>query len=170
MNSHRSHGIAWIWLLTFAACGGGKFSDQFAAEIQTDCLQTFNCQMTGNVQTCSEMAADALNKAAVSQQQFFVDTVSRCAQSTGCNYINCTGTDVVPGSYSNLHLQQITFDCQQTSQCRMNGGQTVAPDAVTTCVSQQGATLDANPAAQAEFEAKFMHCNGFAACSWNTCK
>jgi hypothetical protein len=176
MNSDRSCGIPWRWAIflaaasAVAACSGGKFSSEFAQEIASDCAQTYACQHTSDVETCIKMESETLDTAPVTQQQFFVDTVSRCEASVGCDYTNCTFTNVVAGSYSGTHMTQITFDCQQSSACRIMGGQTVSNDAVNSCISEKSATLDANPLAASQFDAKFQKCNGFVSCSWTGCQ
>lgn len=80
MNGHWLR-ITFLSLLTLGACATGKFSDDFASEIQRDCVETLGCTGTGQIESCIASVGASLDEAAVSKQQFFVDAVYRCQGS-----------------------------------------------------------------------------------------
>lgn len=164
--------FAWFGL---AGCRTGQFREDFAPEIQKDCVETINCNSHGGgfnndlVSSCVTRIGDDVGAAPVEVQQEFVDTVGRCQELFGCNYTSCAFQNVSSG-YSASHLMQITYDCQQQSMCRIESRQVVAPSAVMDCIANKSSTLDANPAQQTEFDQKWAHCSSYAGCSWGSCQ
>jgi hypothetical protein len=155
--------------LTITACGSGKFSEDFSTEIQRDCIETVGCNGFGQLESCIESVADSLNNARTSQQQFFVDAVYRCQLSNSCEYVKCAQSTNATG-YAGTHLAQITYDCQQRAICRTAGGTTVDMNAVNQCILETGNSLNANPADQANFDARYARCSTQASCSWGACQ
>lgn len=156
-------------LLMLGACTTGKFSDDFASEIQRDCIETVGCTGTGAVESCISTVGSSLDSAKTSQQQFFVDAVYRCQGSLKCEWVNCAHSTNATG-YAATHLQQITYDCQQRAMCRIASGQTVSEDSVDQCIQTTGNSLNANPASQPEYDAKYARCAAQAGCSWGACQ
>jgi 2-oxoglutarate dehydrogenase complex dehydrogenase (E1) component-like enzyme len=156
-------------LLVLGACGQGKFSEDFSAEIQRDCIETVGCTQMGQVEGCITAVGDSLNGARTSQQQFFVDAVYRCEGSRMCDWVTCTQSTNATG-YAATHLSQITHDCQQRAMCRISSGQPVTQDSVNDCIQQTGNNLNANPTEQANFDARNARCAGQAGCSWGACQ
>jgi hypothetical protein len=175
MDGQRLITLAAFALFGLASCKSGQFREDFAPEIQKDCVETVSCAAHGGgfdneaVSACVSRIGDEVGASAVTVQQEFIDTVSRCQEMFGCSYTACAFQNVVSG-YAATHLQQITYDCQQRTDCRIASKQTVAPSAVMDCISTTSATLDANPAQQAEFDGKFAHCSSYAGCSWGSCQ
>lgn len=156
-------------LLVLGACGTGKFSEDFSAEIQRDCIETVGCTQVGQIESCINAVGDSLNGARTSQQQFFVDAVYRCQGSRMCDWVTCTQSTNAMG-FAATHNAQITYDCQQRAMCRLSGGQPVTEDSVKQCIQTTGNSLNANPAEQASFEARFARCGQQAGCSYGACQ
>lgn len=162
--------IVSLTLLALTACGSGNFSDDFAQEIQTDCYQTVACApASGPVDTCVTRTGDALNNAAVTKQQYFVDTVSRCGLMQSCGYVSCTQTAASPTGYAATHVNEISYDCQQKAACRIAGGIALDQAWVNQCVSEQGALFNADPVQQSAFDGRFQRCTGKTGCDWTMC-
>lgn len=168
MNGHWLR-ITFLSLLSLGACATGKFSDDFASEIQRDCVETLGCTGTGQIESCIASVGQSLDDATVSKQQFFVDAVYRCQGSQRCDWVNCAHSTNASG-YAGTHLAQITYDCQQRAMCRLASGQTVSDDAVNQCVQMTGNQLNANPADQAAYDARYARCSAQAGCSWGACQ
>jgi hypothetical protein len=156
-------------LLTLGACTTGKFSEDFASEIQRDCVETVGCTQTGAIESCIASVGESLNVAKTSQQQYFVDAVYRCQSSRMCDWVNCAHSNNDTG-YAGMHLPQITYDCQQRAMCRLASGQPVSDDAVNECIQTTGNSLNANPANQTAYDARYARCAQQAACSWGACQ
>ena len=158
-----------LTLLVLGACGTGKFSEDFSAEIQRDCIETVGCTQVGQVESCIVAVGDSLNNARTSQQQFFVDAVYRCQGSRMCDWITCTQSTNATG-YAATHVTQITYDCQQRAMCRISGGQTVTEDSVKKCIQETGNNLNTSPTDQAAFDARFARCSQQTGCSFGACQ
>jgi hypothetical protein len=175
MDGQRLIRLAALAMFGVVGCKSGEFRDDFAPEIQKDCVETVSCAAHGAgfdsslISACVTRIGNEVGGANISAQQEFIDTVSRCQDLFACNYTTCAFQNVVSG-YAATHLQQITYDCQQTVDCRIASKQAVAPTAVMDCISTKSGTLDANVALQTEFDMKFARCSSFAGCSWGSCQ
>lgn len=171
MSNLRLRGLIGLGLWTLAACGGGKFSSDFSQEIEYDCTQTLACTPSATIQSCIFKTGSALDQASTSQQQGFLDTVTRCEANGGCYYRDCTLANPATSTYSSIHQVQIMYDCEQQASCTSVRGQTTAATKTTTqCMSDMGSMLDTNQQAQQTFEATFTACNGRTSCDWVTCR
>lgn len=155
--------------LLVGACGSGKFSEDFASEIQRDCIETLACTQEGQIEGCIVVTANNLDTASTSQQQYFVDAVYRCQGAANCAYVNCTQSTTDTG-YAATHVPQITYDCQQKIACRSSSGQMPAASAVQQCIQETSNRLNANPTEQASYDARFTRCQSYAGCSFGACQ
>jgi hypothetical protein len=169
MNWYSVRGTVGLWfLLGAAACGSGTFSEDFAQEIQKDCLETQNCQKGNQIAECIHSTATATDKWSTNRQQFYVDTVVRCENKNGCDYVTCTTSDPTSG-YAGTHLAQITWECQQRVGCKLASGQMTTPNEVQSCIDALGSSLNENPAAQVAFDGRSARCAAAMGCAYNTC-
>jgi hypothetical protein len=151
-----------------AACGSGKFSDDFAEEIQKDCVESQSCVSRTNITECITKTGSTTDKWTTAKQQEYVDTVVRCEIKNGCDYVNCTASDPLSG-YAGAHQPQIAYECQQRVGCKIASGQASAPNEVQTCIDTTSAMLNANPTAQATFDVRSVRCATAMGCAYNTC-
>lgn len=154
-------------LLALTACGTGKFSEDFSTEIQRDCIETIGCYHTGQIETCIASVGETLNGASTAKQQWFVDTVYRCMGQSVCDWVNCVQSTNSTG-FAAARLNEITYDCQQRAICR--GPQNATEDAVRQCIQETGNRLNADVAAQAEFDAHYVRCSQQMGCNYSACQ
>jgi len=164
MSNRRSQ-LRWLCLVMLSACGSGQFSEDFAQEIQRDCIQTLSCNAGGGVEDCVAKEGHVLDNASPNQQQAFVDTVARCEQNVGCAYVNCTVSDPNAG-FAGARQAQIMYDCQQQAVCR---GGTANYD-VQQCVLQTSARLNAAADQQVTYDARWGRCSLQSGCAWVSCQ
>ena len=170
MNWYSVRGTLGLWILLGAvACGSGKFSDDFAQEIQKDCVESWSCAQKADVAHCINGTASAADDWTTNRQQTYVDTVVRCETKSGCDYVTCTVSDPLSG-YAGSHQAQITYECQQRINCKISSGQMVEPTAVQTCIAQTSSMLNADTAAQANFDGRSARCGAQVGCAYNTCQ
>jgi len=154
-------------LLVLPACGTGKFSEDFSTEISRDCVETIGCYLTGQIATCIGSVGETLDQAGTSRQQWFVDAVYRCQGQKMCDYVNCVQS-TNSGGFAAARLNEITIDCQQRAICR--GAQNASEDTVRQCIQETGNRLNADVAAQAEFDARYLRCSGQMGCNYTACQ
>lgn len=155
-------------LLALGACGSGKFSEDYASEIQQDCIATIACDQTGQIESCIEATGALLDDLDLPQQQYFIDTVYRCQNMLQCDYKNCTQSTAQAG-YAAAHVAQISYDCEQRWKCRNASGQPPTA-AIQSCIEETGNRLNANPQEQAAYDAHYARCQSFAGCSYGACQ
>lgn len=174
-NVYSSASIrAWVAALVIVAvssCGTGKFSEDYAQQIKSDCTQATTCQPGMPVDACVTKVSNMLDKASESQQQFFVDTVDRCGTSPNCDaYRICVATDPTAG-YAGTHQAQIMHDCMQNANCNGLAG-VQAQDFMISCMEETGVRVNSAPENQASYEAMFARCSAgnFLGCDWVNCR
>jgi len=169
MNWYSVRGTVGLWLLLgAAACGSGKFSEDFAQEIQKDCLETLSCVSNSSIGNCISKTGSTADKWTTDRQQEYVDTVARCEIKNGCDYVTCTTSNPNAG-YAGAHQPQITYECQQRVGCKISSGQVAAPNEVQICIETLSAQLNANPASQLTFDGRSARCATAVGCAYNTC-
>lgn len=172
MNDQRLITLAAAAMMFgFAGCKSGQFASDFAPEIEKDCYETVVCLTkvvdSAKISACINKVGENLGAAAVSAQQEFIDTVSRCQEQAGCAYTNCASS--ASTGFSVSHGQWIAKDCQEKVACEMTT-KTVTVNAVAECIAVQDAKLESNPGLQAEFQAKIANCGAQVGCGWAACK
>ena len=170
MNWYSVRGTVGLWmLLGAAACGSGNFSDQFAQEIQKDCIETLACGSKNQTEECVNKTASTLDKWPTAKQQQYIDNVVRCEGMNGCNYVSCTTANPMSG-YAATHQPQITWECQQRVGCKVASGMVQTQDAVQVCITQLSNQLNADPNSQVTFDGRSARCAQAVGCAYNTCQ
>jgi hypothetical protein len=85
----------------------------------------------------------------------------------GCAWVDCVQSTNDTG-WAATHLAEITNDCQQRAICR--GAADATEDAVRSCIQQTGNQLNADPASQVAFDARYARCGTQKACDYGSCQ
>jgi hypothetical protein len=85
---------------------------------------------------------------------------------------SCGGGESDPlddGTFAGMNEDRIRYDCNQTVQCKIQHGESLAEDPFATCVLDTARVLEAQPQKQGEFLTNFNRCAAFVVCEYRAC-
>lgn len=177
----------WVWALgNIGGCGGederspldpSTFAGMNADKVSYDCQHTVQCSaqrgeelVENPVDTCIEETARLL-ESNPDMRTLYLSNVNRCQARVVCDYKDCAVQDT-QGSYGQLQVAKVTYDCQQDVECRRITNMVVSDPTMElqSCIGNNTGLLDTYTTEQrAQYEADFAACTGRVACDFTAC-
>jgi hypothetical protein len=165
--------FALVSLLSSSCVGEETYADQVIDSIEADCQKTALCDPVFSVRAdavneCVKDTSTKLNTGSDAFRAMYKMRTGRCAQYTECQYYDCARDTML---YSATHQALLSYECQQSTLCKIQMGQPTMPNDNDVCFGMLAAKLDFSAIAdRAVWEQRIGRCMMQQGCAYVNCQ